>query len=96
MSLRAGYGISDAMLRNDKELYYNTPTTYKTTCISAGLGFQLGAVSLDLAYQYIKNEQTQYMLFYALDDTGYFDSASPTYKTDFERNYVTLTMGYKF
>ena len=96
VSLRAGYGISDAMLRNDKELYYNTPTTYKTTCISAGLGFQLGAVSLDLAYQYIKNEQTQYMLFYALDDTGYFDSASPTYKTDFERNYVTLTMGYKF
>ena len=96
VSLRAGYGISDAMLRNDKELYYNTPTTYKTTCISAGLGFQLGAVSLDLAYQYIKNEQTQYMLFYALDDTGYFDSASPTYKTDFERNYVTLTIGYKF
>ena len=96
VSLRAGYGISDAMLRNDKELYYNTPTTYKTTCISAGLGFQLGAVSLDLAYQYIKNEQTQYMLFYAFDDTGYFDSASPTYKTDFERNYVTLTMGYKF
>jgi len=96
VSLRAGYGISDAMLRNDKELYYNTPTTYKTTCISAGLGFQLGAVSLDLAYQYIKNEQTQYMLFYALDDTGYFDTASPTYKTDFERNYVTLTMGYKF
>ncbi|MBR2331366.1 MAG: hypothetical protein IKA38_02660, partial [Alistipes sp.] len=39
VSLRAGYGISDAMLRNDKELYYNTPTTYKTTCISAGLGF---------------------------------------------------------
>lgn len=96
VSLRAGYGVSDAMLRNDKELYYNTPTTYKTTCVSAGLGFQLGAVSLDLAYQYIKNEQTEYMLFYAVDDTGYFDSASPTYKTDFVRNYVTLTMGYKF
>lgn len=96
VSLRAGYGVSDAMLRNDKELYYNNPTTYKTTCVSAGLGFQLGAVSLDLAYQYIKNEQTEYMLFYAVDDTGYFDSASPTYKTDFVRNYVTLTMGYKF
>lgn len=96
VSLRAGYGVSDAMLRNDKELYYNNPTTYKTTCVSAGLGFQLGTVSLDLAYQYIKNEQTEYMLFYAVDDTGYFDSASPTYKTDFVRNYVTLTMGYKF
>lgn len=96
VSLRAGYGVSDAMLRNDKELYYNNPTTYKTTCVSVGLGFQLGAVSLDLAYQYIKNEQTEYMLFYAVDDTGYFDSASPTYKTDFVRNYVTLTMGYKF
>lgn len=96
VALRAGYGVSDSMLRNDQKLYYNNPTTYKSTCISAGLGFQLGAVSLDLAYQYIKNEQTEYMLFYALDNSGYFDTASPTFKTDFERNYVTLTMGYKF
>lgn len=96
VSLRAGYGFSDSMLRNDKQLYYNTPTTYNTTCISAGLGFQLGAVTLDLAYQRITNEQTEYKLFYALDDMGTFDTASPTYKTDFERNYVILTMGYKF
>ena len=96
VSLRAGYGFSDSMLRNAKQLYYNTPTTYNTTCISAGLGFQLGAVTLDLAYQRITNEQTEYKLFYALDDMGTFDTASPTYKTDFERNYVILTMGYKF
>ena len=43
-----------------------------------------------------RNEQTEYKLFYALDDMGTFDTASPTYKTDFERNYVILTMGYKF
>ena len=96
VALRAGYGFSDSMLRNDHDRYYNNPTTYKTTCVSAGLGFQFGAVNIDLAYQRIVNSQTEYMLFYAVDDMGIFDTASPTYKTDFERNYVTLTMGYKF
>ena len=96
LSLRVGYGLSDGALRNDKSLYYNNPTLYKTTCISAGVGFSFGAVTLDLAYQNICNSQTEYLLFYALEDTGLFDSASPKYKTDFERNYVILTMGYKF
>ena len=96
IALRAGYGISDSMLRNDSSLYYNSPTPYRTVCYSAGIGFQIKAVSLDLAYQRIENLYSAYMLYYALEDNGMFDTASPTYRTSFKRDYITLTMGYKF
>ena len=97
LALRAGYGIADGALRNDQTLYYNSPTTYRTTCYSAGLGYAIGAVTLDLSYQHIENLQTAYMLYYAMDaQTGVFDTASPYYRTDFKRNYFTLTIGYRF
>ena len=97
LALRAGYGIADGALRNDQTLYYNSPTTYRTTCYSAGLGYAIGAVTLDLSYQHIENLQTAYMLYYAMDaQTGVFDTASPYYRTDFQRNYFTLTIGYRF
>ena len=97
LALRAGYGIADGALRNDQTLYYNSPTTYRTTCYSAGLGYAIGAVTLDLSYQHIENLQTAYMLYYAMDaQTGVFDTASPYYRTDFKRNYFTITIGYRF
>ena len=96
LALRAGYGIADGALREDYGYYYNTPVTYRTTCVSAGVGFAIGAVTLDLAYQNIKNLQTAYMLYYAVDDLGTFDTASPHYRTDLKRNYFTLSVGYKF
>lgn len=96
LALRAGYGIADSSLRNDKEMYYNSPITYKSTCISAGLGVALGNITLDLAYQHIENLQTRYLLHYALEDTGRFDSMSPYYSTDLKRDYVILTLGYRF
>ncbi|MBQ2036565.1 MAG: hypothetical protein II216_01475, partial [Alistipes sp.] len=80
----------------DKSLYYNSPTTYSTTCYSAGAGFAVGAVTIDLAYQHLKNKQTEYLLFYAMDEMGVFDTASPYYRTDLKRNYFTLSIGYKF
>ena len=95
-ALRAGYGVADGALRNDKSLYYNSPTTYSTTCYSAGAGFAVGAVTIDLAYQHLKNKQTEYLLFYAMDEMGVFDTASPYYRTDLKRNYFTLSIGYKF
>ena len=55
-----------------------------------------GATTIDLAYQRIENLQTTYMLFYAVDDAGVFDTASPVYRTDFKRNYLTLSVGYRF
>ena len=83
-------------MRNDKSLYYNTPLNERTTCYSAGVGFAFGATTLDLAYQHIANKQTEYMLFYAMDEMGIFDTASPYYRTDFNRNYFTLSIGYRF
>lgn len=96
LALRAGYGVAEGALRNDKSLYYNTPLNERTTCYSAGIGFALGATTIDLAYQHIANKQTEYLLFYAMDDMGVFDTASPYYRTDFNRNYFTLSIGYKF
>ena len=95
-ALRAGYGVASGALRNDKSWYYNAPQIYKTTCLSAGAGFALGAATIDLSYQHINNKQTEYMLFYAMDNNGVFDTASPTYRTDLNRNYFTLTIGYRF
>ena len=95
-ALRAGYGIADGALRNDPSMYYNAPQTYRTTCYSAGVGYAFGATTIDLAYQRIENLQTTYMLFYAMDELGVFDTASPVYRTDLKRNYFTLSIGYKF
>ena len=96
LALRAGYGIANSSLRNDVNSYYNSPITYKSTCISAGIGVALGRTTIDLAYQHIENLQTQYLLHYALEDNGRFESMSPYYKTDLKRNYIILTLGYRF
>ena len=96
LALRAGYGVADGALRKDESLYYNAPITKRTTCYSAGAGFALGAVTIDLAYQHLNNQQTEYLLYYAIDEMGIFDTASPYYRTDLKRNYFTLSFGYKF
>lgn len=96
LALRAGYGVAEGALRKDESLYYNAPITKRTTCYSAGAGFALGAVTIDLAYQHLNNQQTEYLLYYAIDEMGIFDTASPYYRTDLKRNYFTLSFGYKF
>ena len=101
LALRAGYGISGDALREDKSLYYNSPINYRTTCFSLGLGMAFGRLTVDLAYQNIKNFQTDYMLYYAENTSAssvmeLFDTASPMYRTDLTRNYAILSLGYKF
>ncbi len=97
LSLRVGYGLQGSALRNAKDLYYNAPTVYKTDCMSAGLGLAFGRVSFDFAYQHLKYHRTEYLLYYALDtEGGFFDTASPIYKSDLDRNLLVLTMGVKF
>lgn len=96
LALRAGYGIADGMLRNDRSLYYNRPLTYRTDCLSAGIGVAFGRTTFDIGYQHLNNKQTDYMLYYALDDAGIFDTASPVYNTSLKRNYVILTLSHRF
>ncbi|MBQ5899701.1 MAG: transporter, partial [Alistipes sp.] len=96
VALRAGYGYSDGALRNDYSAYYNRPLTYRTVCYSGGVGMAFGRTTLDLTYQRLVQSQTSYMLYYALENTGTFDTASPYYSTEYNRNNVILTLGYRF
>ncbi len=97
ISLRAGYGFSNSMLRYNKSEYSSRPLCYQMSCISAGIGFSFGRTTLDLAYQHITNKQTSYQLFWATDNTGAAtNTASPTYTTDLLRNYAVLTIGHRF
>ncbi len=97
LALRVGYGLSDGALRNDTSLYYNRPLTHRVACYSAGVGFAIGRATVDLAFQHQVQSQTSYLLYYAMDDTtGAFDTASPYYSTEYKRNNVILTLGYRF
>lgn len=96
LAFRVGYGLSDGALRNDRSLYYNRPLAYKKSCYSAGVGFSFGHTTLDVAYQHLVQKNTSYMLYYALDEAGVFDTASPLYSTDYNRDRVVLTLGYRF
>lgn len=96
IALRAGYGVTDSMLKAPKENFYNSPTTYKLECYSAGVGLAIGSASIDLAYQHLKQSQSAYFLFYAMDEQGVLDSASELYTTNLKRDYVTLSLTFRF
>ena len=96
LAVRAGYGLSGSALRNDEALYYNRPLNNRVACYSAGVGFALGRATIDLAYQHLEQNQTSYLLYYAVDESGVFDTASPYYSTTHKRNNVILTFGYRF
>ena len=96
IALRAGYGISNSMLRHDKNEYLSRPQSYQVSCLSAGFGISFGRTTLDLAYQNINNKQTSYQLFWAADAIGHINTESPTYTTNLTRHYAILTLGYRF
>lgn len=96
LALRAGYGVTDSMLKQDKELYYNSPMTYKMECYSAGLGIAIGSTSIDVAYQHLDQHNTSYYIFYAMDENGILDSASDLYTTTEKRDYVSLSLTFRF
>ena len=96
LAVRAGYGFSGSALRNAYSAYYNRPLAFRTVCYSAGVGFAIGRVTIDLAYQHLVQSHTSYMLYYAMDESGVFDTASPYYSSEFKRNNLILTLGYRF
>ncbi|MFQ7502777.1 MAG: OmpP1/FadL family transporter [Alistipes finegoldii] len=65
LALRVGGGYTDSMLK-ERDFYVNDaytsmPTTYESYYFSAGAGVNLGRnTTLELAYQYVTNKQTQY------------------------------------
>ena len=96
LALRVGYGYNDGALRNAYANYINRPLTYRAVNYSGGVGYSFGRTTIDVAYQRLVQSQTSYLLYYALDDAGVFDTASPYYSTEYNRDYVVMTLGYRF
>lgn len=94
LALRAGFGYSGSMLKDDKTVLAS-PAIRETTYYGAGIGFVLArGVLLDVAYQYMSSKTTDYYLFYAEDKGGHTESA--VYSTDINRHNVALTLGFRF
>ena len=75
LALRAGFGYSGSMLKDDKTVLAS-PAIKQTTYYGAGIGFVLArGVLLDVAYQYMSSKTTDYYLFYAEDKGGHTESA---------------------
>ena len=79
----------------------SSPAVAETTYYTAGLGFSLSrSVYLDVAYCYVKDTTTPYMLFYgnryADDEAKTEIYQSEVYTTDFTRHNVALTLGFRF
>ena len=97
MALRVGAGYTDSMLKN-KEDYYDTPLTYETRYITAGVGFNLSRyVTLDLAYQHVTDKQSKYRLFYSLERaTGDFFTTTGLFDTKSKRHNVAMSLIFRF
>lgn len=97
LALRLGGGYTSSMLR-DESLAYEFPQTTTSYYVTAGAGVNLSrSITLDVAYQYLKENQSQYSLFYSYDQaTGVYEAASDLYETSLKRNFITMTLGFHF
>lgn len=97
LALRLGGGYTSSMLR-DESLAYEFPQTTTSYYITAGAGVSLSrTVSLDVAYQYLKENRSAYRLFYSYDYASEsFAASSDLYETSLKRNFITLTLGFHF
>lgn len=97
LALRVGGGYTSLMLR-DESLAYEFPQTTTSYYVTAGAGVNLSrSITLDVAYQYLKENQSQYSLFYSYDQaTGNYEAASDLYQTSLKRNFITMTLGFHF
>ncbi len=103
LALRAGWGYSGSMLRDDNTVL-SQPAVKKTVYYGAGVGFALSRYcSLDLAYQYMNHTTTDYYLFYVSEKFEQPDgsvetkfSESSVYSTKFARHNVALTVAFRF
>lgn len=96
-ALRAGYGYSSSMLK-DESLAYEVPQLTDSHYVTLGAGVNLSrTVSLDVAYQCLMDHQSEYRLFYSYDRTAEaFSYTSDLYKTSLTRHFIALTLGVHF
>lgn len=110
LALRLGYNYVSPMYRNDgfkdgtiesPGTYYGSTTDYtnwkSTNRITCGIGYRLGKVSMDLAYQYSTTEgETTPFMSYTDHDNPMEDNIANAVKTDNKRHQILFTLGYQF
>lgn len=84
-------------------LYYSSSTDYTnweaTNRLTLGLGYNLGKLSLDLAYQYAAQSGyfSPFTSYYASEeDSPEYDNICDAVKVDNKRHQLLLTLGYHF
>ena len=96
------YGFKDGTI-NSPGSYYSSSTDYTnwkaTNRITCGAGYNVGKVSLDLAYQYSaqSGDFSPFMNYYASAEDGpEYDNICNPVKVDNKRHQLLLTLGYHF
>ena len=109
-AVRLGYNYQSAMYNkngfNDGSLesygtYYASTTDYTnwkdTHRFTAGVGYNYGKFSFDLAYQYSQTNGDFYPFMSYVDDSEpKFDNVCDAVKVSNKRNQLLFTVGYKF
>lgn len=94
-ALRAGFALTNSMIRHAGSVQ-SSPLPDQTLYITAGTGFLLSRrVTLDIAYQYCRTDQSDYRLFYAISGSGLLDAAEPV-NTQYTRHNIAFSLSYKF
>ncbi len=101
-ALRAGYGYTSSMLK-DESLAYEVPQTTTCNYFSLGAGWNVSrSLSLDVAYMQMNDTQSRYQLFYMYDQnpvtnpSGEFALSSGTFESKLTRHFLTLSLGIHF
>lgn len=96
------YGYKDGTI-NSPGSYYSSSTDYTnwkaTNRITCGVGYNIGKLSLDLAYQYSmqSGDFSPFTSYYASAEDGTeYDNICNAVKVDNKRHQLLLTLGYHF
>lgn len=108
LSLRAGYNYVSPKFKDNayRDVTIESPGTYmssttdyinwkSTNRITAGLGFNMGGFTVDLAYQY-SNTSGQYFPFASYYSKDEFNNVCDAVKVNNTRHQALLTLGYRF
>lgn len=96
LALRVGGGFSTSML-TDESVNYNSMTPTSNFYIAGGVGFNLSDnTTLDITYQNMQQEYSNYCLFYEMNDNGSFSTTSGKYSTSITYHTIVATLGFKF